>query len=695
MALEKIANETKPNLEEFKKAENPAGKLIDFYIDLRYGISRNDYLKNKSETVKKEKLNIDTFAAWIRNQNPFPLKYLKRFIYELQIPLEEVIEVNNGKNPFKPDVEEFKKAKNQFGKLIDFYIDLRYGVSRQNYFKNKSSTVKKEKLNIDTFTGWIRNENPFPLKYLKRFIYELQIPLEEVIEVNNDKNPFEPDVEEFKKAKYPIGRLIDFYIDLRYGISTRSYLKSKSETVKKEGLDVRMPVSWVIGNTLFPLKHLKSFMNELRIPLEEVIKLEGKNPFKPDLEEFKKAKYPIGRLIDFYIDLRYGLDRKNYLKHKSKTVKKRGFNVSRCANWIHGRAPFPLRYLKDFIDELKTPLEEVIEVNNGESPFKPNLEEIKKAKHPEGKLIEFYIDLRYGLTRRDYLKRSTAVKIEKFNTIEDRIRGDIPFPLKYFKHFITKLKIPSEEIIEINNGKDPFKPDLDELKKNKNPFGKLIDFYIDLRCGVSRTNYLENITTIEKPIRTISRWINGKISFPLRYLRGFVDELKIPLEEVIRLKRRNPFKPDLDEFKKAKSPVGKLIDFYIDLRYGIPRQIYLKNKSKTVKKGELKISTLSTLFACCDPFPLKYIRSFADELKIPYNEVNYLINGDIEKGIAKAGNVSIEPSTEMILDSVKYYIEQYKKGQKERPAVFYPKKHSAFEEKHGISTRQIYRGLNR
>jgi len=505
------------------------------------------------------------------------------------------------------NLEEFRKAKNPFGKLIEYYVNLRHGAVKSSYLKTKSKTMRKGKINTDTARAWIHGDVPFPTKYLKGFVEELQIPLEEINKVNNGKNPFEPDIEEFKKAKNPLGRLVDYYLYNQKW--PRKHCLSNNETIIKNKIKLATCRYW-IRNDSFPIKYLKSFVEELKIPLEKVIELNGKNPFEPDIEDFKKAKNPLGRLADYYINLRHGIPIFEYFKDKSKAIKRNNLNPATAEIWVRGQKYY-LKHIKGIVEELKIPLEKVIELN-GKNPFKPDLEEFKKAKNPLGELIEFYVDLKYGMCKLNYLKNKSVT-----------------------------------------------------IKKDKlNPY-------------------------------TVLNWTGLATKLPLKHIKSICNELQIPLEEIIKVNNKNPFKPDLKEFKRDHCPIGRLIDFYIDLRYGAPRERYLKSKSRTVKKEKLNIGTAIGWVNGGSPFPLKYLKNFVDELKIPYNEVNYLINGDIEKGIARAGNVSIEPSTEMILDSVKYYIQQYKKGQKERPAVFYPKKHSAFEEKHGISTRQIYRSLNK
>jgi len=427
---------------------------------------------------------------------------------------------------------------------------------------------------------------------------------------------------------------------------------------------------------------------------------------KPDLEEIKKAKYPVGKLLDFYVYLKGNGVRKYYLEDKSKTVKKEKLNAETIRAWILGRTPFPLRYLNAFVKELKVPIEEIIEVNNNKNPFEPDLKKIKKAKNSRGALIEFYIALKYKTTLNDYLKnKSRIVKKENLNagtTLNWLNQWDYDFPLKYFKKFVDELKIPLEKVIELNNGKDPFKPDLEKFKKTNRASGKLIEHYIHLRHGSSRVDYLRNKSMLVKKMGWSEHWFKGSALFPLKYLKNIIKELKIPIEEVIEANNgKNPFKPDLEEFKKAKCPTAKLIDFYINLKYGLShgekhgfsRNYYLRNKCGLVKKEKLSASAIGTEICKKGRISLNHLKSFADELQIPYKEINYLIDGDIEKGIARAGNVKIEPGTELIFDSVKYYIQQYQKGQKERPSVFYPKPHPEFKKQYGISTRQIYRSL--
>ena len=562
---------SRPNLKEIKKTENPIGKLIDVYIDLKHGTDRKNYLKRERETIKQDKLSVDTANSWFSGQYRFPLKHLKIFVDELQVPLEEVIAVNNGKDPFKPDIEEFKKTKNPIGKLVDFYIDLIYNLDKKNYLKKESKTVKREKLNASTTYDWFKGINHFPLKYFKGFVDELQIPLEEVIAVNKGKDPFKADLEEIKRAKNSFGRLIDFYIDLNYGISRDNYLRQYWKTIEREKFNIGTARSWFQCNHPFPPKYLKRFVDELQIPIEEVIAInKGKDPFKVDIEEIKKAKNAIGKLIDVYINVRYNLDRKNYLEKESEIVKNEKLNINTAFGWFSGQYRFPLKHLKIFVDELQIPLEEVIAVNKGKNPFKADLEEIKKSENPIGKLIDFYIDLNYGISRDNYLrKENEKVKQEKFNknTTYSWFSGDNPFPLKYLKSFVDELQVPLEEVITVNNGKDPFKP-------------------------------------------------------------------------------------DIEEFKKTKNPIGRLIYFYIDLNHGMDRENYLRKGSETVKHWKLNTNTANNWFISDHPFPLKYLKGFVDELQIPYKEINYLIEGDIEKGIGQKLVSSSTNNMKQVLDGM-------------------------------------------
>lgn len=56
---------------------------------------------------------------------------------------------------------------------------------------------------------------------------------------------------------------------------------------------------------------------------KELIDSYGTNPFKPPIEEFKKDKNHLGKLIDFYIDLTTTKSRNEYLKeaHERKLIR--------------------------------------------------------------------------------------------------------------------------------------------------------------------------------------------------------------------------------------------------------------------------------------------------------------------------------------------------------------------------------------
>ena len=136
--------------------------------------------------------------------------------------------------------------------------------------------------------------------------------------------------------------------------------------------------------------------------------------------------------------------------------------------------------------------------------------------------------------------------------------------------------------------------------------------------------------------------------------------MNVSIEEVITVnKGKNPFKPDLKEIKKDKKPIGKLIDFYIDLKYGISRKNYVRKESEIVKQEKLNAGTANNWFHNHN-FPLRYLQSFIDELQIPYKEINYIIEGDIEKGIGQK-LVSSTNNMKQVLDGM---LDDYIKGEK-------------------------------
>ena len=81
----------------------------------------------------------------------------------------------------------------------------------------------------------------------------------------------------------------------------------------------------------------------------------------------------------------------------------------------------------------------------------------------------------------------------------------------------------------MNGGKDPFKPDIENLGKSKYPLRGLIGHYANLQTGKSVRAYLmeSEYKTNQNP-GTVGGWFYSSSSFPPHSLKAIVDDLQIP-----------------------------------------------------------------------------------------------------------------------------------------------------------------------
>ncbi len=159
----------------------------------------------------------------------------------------------------------------------------------------------------------------------------------------------------------------------------------------------------------------------------------------------------------------------------------------------------------------------------------------------------------------------------------------------------------------------------------------LMDRYILGKGYSSRKEYLKEAEEkgLVKNINTANAWIRGLCPFNLATLKGFADDLDIPLEEIVGVYGRDPFKPPIQEIKQDQNPIGKLIDWYINLKTGKTRNKYLK---KAKEKGLIKSTvTANEWISGRVSFPPHELKLLTDNLGIPYDEINQFVNYDIWK----------------------------------------------------------------
>ncbi len=522
------------------------------------------------------------------------------------------------------------KESKDLMELIDKYIFERGYKSRSEYLKK----LEEQKLikSVSGGNNWINGACSFKLARLKSFVDNLDIPLEELVNIYG-RDPFKPPIQEFKQSKNPLGKLVEWYIEFKTGKTREGYLKEAQG--RKLIPTAGTAINWVGKGTSFPLYYIKAIVDDLHIPLEELIEVYGRYPFKPPIQEpkqqeLKQDKNLMGKLIDKYIRLKTGKTRIEYLKE----AKERGLiekNVYTVSMWIKSLSNrFALLSLKGVIDDLGIPTEDLIEIY-GRDPFKPPIQEFKQDKNPIGQLIDWYIEFKTGKTRNEYLKEAERKKlIKSVDSAYTWIHGSAQFNILVLKSVIDDLDIPTEDLIEIY-GRDPFKPPIQELKQDKNPIGQLIDWYIPLKTRKTRNEYLKEAKErgIIENLNTANAWINGLGSFNLTSVKRLTDDLGIPIEDLIEIYGRDPFKPPIEEIKKSKNPIGQLIDWYIEFKTGKARRGYLiEAKERGIIENP---STVSGWIGGMYSFPSYTLKLLVDDLKVPYDEVNQFIDYDISK----------------------------------------------------------------
>jgi len=127
--------------------------------------------------------------------------------------------------------------------------------------------------------------------------------------------------------------------------------------------------------------------------------------------------------------------------------------------------------------------------------------------------------------------------------------------------------------------------------------------------------------------------MSGDSRFPLLPLKHFVEELKVPKDELEKVCGRNPFEvteEELEEWSMDRKGIGKLFRFYADLNYGVNISEYLRKHSEHIKSEELRVETVTTNWLVgATTFPPKHLKGLANELEIPPDYVQRVTGVDL------------------------------------------------------------------
>jgi len=489
---------TEEELERWSREKGGIGKLFGFYMDLNHGVGPTAYFRDISDYGRAHNIKAATSINWLKGLNPFPSEHLKGFAEELEIPpeyvkrvtgvdLEEVRELTREERleEMRREQEESKHSKG-VGMLLDLYIREK-GHSRGGYLSDHSEYVKREGLNHSTTSMWFMGISQFHLKHMKGLAGELEVYREE-LEFVVGKNPFEvseKDLEGWSKEKGGVGKLFEFYISLNYAKTLGKYLINNSKHAKGIGVTVNMMRYWFSGNNIFPIEHLKAFADEIGVPYDQVKRVccvdleEGIT--REQLEEMRREQIDtpdkgIGMLLGAYIRTR-GDSVLEYLRG-SRVVKDYKLNVGTVSNKFGGGAPFRLRNLKGFVDELEVDQEELKYVI-GRNPFEVSEEDLKgwsQEKGGIGKLFEFYIDLSRGVGPTAYSRDiSDYVKETRVSesTVMKWFYGISPFPPQHLKGFAEELEIPYDQVKRVTD------VDIDEVRSAGEEMDGLLGAFLD------------------------------------------------------------------------------------------------------------------------------------------------------------------------------------------------------------------------
>ncbi len=663
---------TEEELERWSEDDNGIKDLIKFYIDLRHGVPVEEFIGSRSEYLRMEGGKISSAVKRFLqrgDKKDLSLKHLKGVVDELEVPNGE-LEIVYGRNPFKPtDDELYKWSRDdaRIRKLFEFYIDLRHGVAPYAFYTKQSNYMQDNGLNFGKIRAWLIGKNPFPLKHLKGLVDELEVDKGD-LETVCGRDPFTPTDEELeewsKDEKKGVGKLLAFYVSLHYGVKPPTFLSKNSDYVKRNKLNPDMVyANGFTGSNCLPIVHIDGLARELQVPREELNKVVGEDVSESfslsqkDLEDFRRTQegspgLGIGKLLGFYIRTRKKSAISPYIRDQSKYLRDNNIAHVTASSWFYGRAYFPLKHLKGLVDELEVDKGD-LEFVAGRNPFEVTEEELDGWKDGKGglrNLFAFYINLNYGLKYMDYLRDKSEYVKEMdvgIRTIVSQIYKKTISP-QHLKGFAEEVGIPPEqvkrvtgidieEIVELTRGEilEEMRESQEESKHSKG-IGSLITERI-YNLGHNKKEYFDKRSPYLKTERvnplTIRSWIIGANPFPLKYMKGLVDELEVDQGELEYVAGRNPFEPtedELDEWSREKIVKG-LIEFYISLRHGTNITEYLRDVSDFLEDKDISPSTFSGYLYGHLQFPPQYLKGVAEELEIPPEQVKRVTGVDITK----------------------------------------------------------------
>ncbi len=464
-----------------------------------------------------------------------------------------------------------------------------------------------------------------------------------------------------KNSHRGIGMLLEVYINSK-GYSRERYLSEESEYIQREGLNVNTVRSWFKGNTPFRLKHLKGLVDELGVSDEHLHYVASRDPFEPtegELEEWSKDEKKFRRLFIFYAGLRYGLSAKGFICEASNYVKKEGLrSLSVHTSWVQGLAPFPLKHLKGLVNELKIP-DDVLKKVCGRDPFTPTEEELKSWSEDNRGLrylFKFYTSLKHGMLPPVYFREhSEYVQSEELNwgTVCGVWSYGQSIPPQHLKGLANELEIPPDYVqrvtgvdigeVVVSEVRELSREEkLEEMRRVQEDsrcsegVGMLLELYIE-EIGHSRRGYFTNHSEYVKKEGltsiTVCNWIAGRYKFPLKHMKGIVEELEVDQDELEYVAGMNPFElteEDLERWSGDNKGLKELFAFYINLNHGLMLVPYLRDKSEYSKVVSPSISAI-TNYIYKKNMPPQHLRGLVDEIGVPHDQVKRVCGVDVSE----------------------------------------------------------------
>ena len=371
-----------------------------------------------------------------------------------------------------------------------------------------------------------------------------------------------------RKTDKGIGMLLDAYIRAK-GYNRMDYLEEHSEYVRNGGINNNTANGTFSGTNPFRLKHLKAFVDELGVSEKYLRFVAERDPFTPTVDELEKWGREDGffELIFHYVDLRFGIPVKNYVEESSQYCKDHEVSYTAFHKWVSCYSPPNLKHLKGVVDELEIPERELEKVC-GRNLFKVTEDDLEKWNQADKGLLElfnFYINLNFGVGISAYFEDSAYVKSERLRdrTVWAWIDRK-SCPRKHLYGLMKEVGIPEDELVKVYN-MDPFRlteEDLDRWSDEKGGIRRLFELYVDSRFGVSVTNYFRNHSPYASSnalgVATINPWFNGNNPFPPQHLKGFAEEIGVPLDYVKRVSG-----VDLEEVKTTAEELDTAMAGYL------------------------------------------------------------------------------------------------------------------------------------